>query len=169
MQCTLRHNSVMAMMVDISNRRQQKNMHMYGTCARTPTCSCCIARTSSARSAAISMPANNMVSRRFKRVSAHLRIELRSTIQHACRRSSTQDGIILSRRHCVTDTIMHGRPQRQKCTPRQCHGSTTRGTMWMALIRQQHTIIMNAHLLFVLHLHSVSGVESESDFRGLLL
>ena len=108
-QCTLRHNSVMSMMVDITNRRQQKNMHMYGTCAHTPTCSCCIARTSSARSAAISMPANNMVSRRFKRVSAHLRIELRSTLQHACRRSSTQDGTVLSRRHCVTNTTMHGR------------------------------------------------------------
>ena len=108
-QCTLRHNSVMSMMVDITNRRQQKNMHMYGTCAHTPTCSCCIARTSSARSAAISMPANNMVSRRFKRVSAHLRIEVRSTIQHACRRSSTQDGTVLSRIHCVTNTTMHGR------------------------------------------------------------
>ena len=91
-----------------------------------------------------------------------LRIELRSTIQHACRRSSAQDGIILSRRHCVTNTIMHGRSQRQRCTPRQ--GSTTRGTMWMVLIRQQHTIIMNAHLLFVLHLHSVSGVESSQTF-----
>ena len=149
-------------MVDITNRRQQKNMHMYGTCAHTPTCSCCIARTSSARSAAISMPANNMVSRRFKRVSAHLRIELRSTIQHACRRSSTQEGTVLSRRHCVTNTTMYGRSRRQKCTPRQ--GSTTRGAMWMVLIRQQHTTIMNAHLLFVLHLHSVSGVESSQTF-----